>query len=207
MADPVRYRVSAAGAGDRAATDHWTDRVARITQLPAAIAGAGLSTYTASLLSATSTPFWAGAPESLAVRFGSSSVAAGAAALSLGERREGNHRLARDLDLITLAALSAELAATVRSESVLHRKGVSAAEDGAPVTQNLALLGTVLPIGLHLAALAVGRRGSLLSQLASVATLAGSLCLRVGVLEAGDESVRRPQDGFRLAKPHNLPRS
>jgi len=40
-----------------------------------------------------------------------------------------------------------------------------------------------------------------------MATLAGSLCLRVGVLEAGDESARRPQDGFRLAKPRNLPRS
>ena len=60
---------------------------ARVAQVPAAAAGAGLATYTASLLSATSTPLWAAAPQALAVRFGSSSIAAGAAALSLGESR------------------------------------------------------------------------------------------------------------------------
>src|SRR3978361_2341534 len=71
---------------DRAPGLRWMRRVAQVADVPAAVAGAGLSTYTATLLSATSTPLWAAAPRALAVRFGASSVAAGAASLSPVER-------------------------------------------------------------------------------------------------------------------------
>ena len=47
----------------------WPSRVAAAAQVPAAITGAGLSTYTASLIAATSTPLWAAAPRATAMRF------------------------------------------------------------------------------------------------------------------------------------------
>lgn len=183
----------------------WLRRAARATQVPAAIAGAGLGTYTAALLSATSTPLWAAAPKALAVRFGSSSIASGAAALSLVGRRSRQHGLARDLDKLASLALAIELGATVAANRTYDAKGISAAKDAAPVTRAVATAGTVAPLGLHAVSLLLGRRESAVADLASLAILAGSLCLRVGIMEAGDESARRPRDSFRFAKPGNLP--
>jgi formate-dependent nitrite reductase membrane component NrfD len=184
----------------------WLRRAARVTDVPTAVAGAGLSAYTASLLSATSTPLWAAAPRSLAVRFGASSVAAGAASLSLGERRGATRRA---LDAITVAALSAELAATLASHGTYRRKGVAEALDGGwgqVETIGATALGAALPLGLQIASLATARRKpGVLSSVASIAVLAGSLLLRVSILSAGDISAERPGINFRFSRPENLP--
>jgi protein NrfD len=174
--------------------------------VPAAVAGAGLATYTASLLSATSTPLWAAAPRSLAVRFGASSVAAGAASLSLVEH-SGKTR--RKLDSIAVAALATELAATLVSHETYRRTGVAEAVEGrwGQVDKiGVTGLGTGLPLGLQLASLALGRRRpGILSDIASVAVLAGSLLLRVSMLSNGDTSAARPDISFRFSQPDNLP--
>ena len=184
----------------------WLRRLARATQVPAAIAGAGLATYTASLLSATSVPLWAAAPRSMAARFGSSSVAAGAAALSL---LEGSGARRRRLDTLALAALSVELAAGMLSHRVYRAKGVGAALDGdwGRVESNaVTRLGTTMPIGLHAASLILGRaRPGTTSDIASLAVLAGSLLLRVSIMSAGDESASRPEVSLRFSQPQNLP--
>jgi protein NrfD len=200
---------------DRVPRLRWLRRAARVAQVPAAVAGAGLSTYTASLLSATSTPLWAAAPRALAVRFGSSSVAAGAAALSLGEPSRG---LRRKLDAVTVAALAAELAATTGSHRSYRQKGVAEALDGpwgAVEDWGATKLGVVAPLVLHgLSFLLPPRQPSrspptqpstALSGLASLAVLAGSLLLRVSILGTGDESARRPDISLRFAQPDNLP--
>ena len=93
-------------------------------QVPAALAGAGLGTYTAALLSATSTPLWAAAPCATAVRFGASSVAAGAAALSLGQ---GRSRVGRDLDMIAVAALAHGIGGDRGGGWAYRRQGVAEA--------------------------------------------------------------------------------
>ena len=180
----------------------WPWRLAQAAQLPAAIAGAGLSTYTASLLAATSTPLWAAAPQSMAIRFGSSSIASGAAALSLGRC---SARSRRALDALSVAALAIELAATVRSHRTYRKAGVEEALHGgwgAVEMVGATGLGAVLPLGLKLASLAFGSRGS---RLASVAMLGGSLLLRVSVMEAGASSAARPEISFRFSQPENLP--
>ena len=100
----------------------WMRGLARVVQLPAALTGGFLASYTASLLSATSTPRWAIGGRSLAVRFAAASVASAAAAISLGE---GCHRRARDLDSIAIAALAAELAATLVSDHAQRKAGIS----------------------------------------------------------------------------------
>ncbi len=200
--------VSAAGqfAADRTPRFKWLRRAAGVAQVPAAVAGAGLSTYTASLLSATSTPLWAAAPQALAVRFGSSSVAAGASALSLGEASGATRRA---LDTITLAALAVELAATVVSHRTYRQKDVAEALDGTwgrVEGQGATGLGVMLPLGLHAASLTLARRPGAVSSLASLAVLAGSLMLRVSIMAAGDESASRPDISFQFAQPKNLPR-
>jgi formate-dependent nitrite reductase membrane component NrfD len=212
-----------AGAGavaqflsDRAPGLRWLRRAAQVTQVPGAVAGAGLSTYTASLLSATSTPLWAAAPKGLAVRFAASSVAAGASALSLGER---SGVIRRRLDAVTLAALAAELAATTASHRVYQQTGVAEAFDGSwgkVENWGATKLGVVAPLALHGVSLLLTPRKALnssaersspaLSGLASLAALAGSLLLRVSIMGAGDESATRPDISFRFSQPKNLPR-
>ena len=193
---------------DRVRGARWMRALLRVTQVPQALAGAGLATYTASLLAATSTPLWAAAPRSLAARFASSSIATGAAALSLLEL-SGRRR--RKLDMLLLAALSAELAATAVSHKTYHTAGVDEALDGqwGRVERIGGMqFGVVLPLGLKALSLALGsRRPGVLSNFASLAALAGSLLFRVSIMGAGDESARRPEVSYRFSQPENLPRS
>ena len=185
----------------------WLRRAADVGQVPAAALGVGLSTYTAALLSATSTPLWAAAPEALAVRFGTSSVAAGAAALSLGERG----RNARRLDEIALAALVAELAAIGAANHRYEKTGVAPALResawGRAETIGATGLGTVLPIGLYAASLLLGRRVPALSRAAALAALGGSLLMRCSIMGAGDYSAKKPEISMRFAQPDNLPKT
>ena len=181
-------------------------RVAGASHAPAAVAGAGLSTYTAALLSATSTPLWAAAPQALAVRFGSSSVATGAAALSLGERDPATRET---LDAIMFTALAVELAAAGAAHDAYRQKGVSEAlASGWGTVEALGAtgIGNALPLGL-LAVSALASRGGRgrLSTLAAVAALAGGLLLRVSIMAAGDRSASDPTISMRFAQPENLP--
>jgi len=198
---------------DRFSWARWLEGPARLAQLPAALAGAGLSTYTASLLSATSTPVWAACPRLLAMRFASSSVATGASALSLGETVPA---LRRGLDAVSALALSVELGATIASHRAYERRGVGEAFRGSwGLVEKVGVtgLGVMLPLGLHLLSLAgQGRRapgrsagGGRLGRVASVAALAGSALFRVSIMAIGDESARRPEVSLRFSQPENLP--
>jgi protein NrfD len=77
------------------------------TELAAAVTGVAVMTYTAPLLSSTSTPLWAAEPELLAARFGSSAVALAAAGLSLIEQMSDRPENARTLDRLALVAAAA----------------------------------------------------------------------------------------------------
>ena len=180
----------------------WLRRLAGLAHGPAAVAGAGLTTYTAALLSATSTPLWAAAPRALAIRFGSSALASGAAALSLGER---SARTRDALDSMALVALATELAAARSSHATYQARHVAPALEGAwgrAETLGGTGLGVVLPLGLQAATLVLGR-GRGMSPVASVAILVGSALLRVSMLGAGAESARRPDISLRFSQPGN----
>lgn len=192
-------------AADRWPGRGWLRRCATVAGVPAALAGAGLSTYTASLLSATSTPIWAAAPRSLAVRFGSSSVATGAAALALGEH---NPKVLAKLDAIEAAALAIETIAASTVKGTYRRKGVDGALDspaGRTETIGATALGVVLPLGLLAASALLGRRPRAVSVAASLATLVGSAVLRTSMLSLGHVSASRPDVSFRFSTPRNLP--
>ncbi len=188
---------------DRAPAFRWSMPLARASQIPAAIAGAGLSTYTASLLSATSTPSWAAAPEALAVRFGASSIAAAGAALSLGERAEA---MRNRLETIAGAALAVEAVATLASAKT-HRDRDLAAMPSSPsrVLERAGAfgIGLALPLGLYaLSRLAGGDKR--VSTTASLAVLAGSLLLRVSTLAVGADSAKNPNVSLRFSQPRRM---
>ncbi len=193
---------------DRVRGLRWMRPASRVMQVPAALAGAGLATYTASLLSATSTPLWAAAPRTLALRFAASSIAAGASALSLLEH-SGHRR--RKLDTLALAALSAELAATMATHGIYERRGVAAAMDsewGRVEKVGATQLGNALPLGLQALSLAFGRgRPGTVSDVASLLALAGSLLFRVSIMGVGDVSASHPEISFRFSQPENLPKA
>jgi len=192
-------------AAERRPRWRWLRRAARAANVPAAVLGGGMSTYTAALLSATSTPLWAASPGGLAARFGSASMASGAAALSLAEP-PGPTRSA--LDTVASVALAAELACDAWQAIDYRRKGVAGAlESGWGMAEKLGAtgLGAAVPLGLYGLALLGGNRGNL-SRLASLAALGGSLLLRVSILEAGNVSARTPEISFRFAQPDNLGR-
>lgn len=186
----------------------WLRGAAKVAQVPAAAAGAGLSVYTAPLLSATSTPVWAAAPRALAVRFGASSVASAAAALALGE---DDPSVRRPLQLLAMGALSLEAAAAAAQAQAYEETHVAeGTKDAWGRAEKLLAtgLGVAAPLALFAAALALGpRRGRALGQAASLATLAGSALLRISTLGMGDESAVRPEVSMRFAQPDNLPRT
>ncbi len=165
-------------------------RLARVAQVPTAVAGAGMATYTAALLAATSTPLWAMAPRALAVRFAGASVAAAAAALAM---REGSAPHRRDLDAIALAGLAAELAGAGAARRAGAARGVTTrlhtpwqTVEGVAATA----LGAAVPAGV-LAVQALRRRPA--PGAALVAILAGSALLRIAVIAAGEASAADPR--------------
>lgn len=186
---------------DRVPGLRWTLGAAKVAQVPAAAAGAGLGTYTASLFSATSAPLWAAAPRPLAVRFAASSIASAAAALSLCARRRD---VRQDLDAICAGALAVELAATLTAEDTYRRTGVDRAlegPDGQLDRVGSVGMGTLVPLGLLGVALLTGSRSRGLSGAASCAVLGGSLMMRIAVIGSGAASASRPDISLAYARP------
>ncbi|MGQ9365761.1 NrfD/PsrC family molybdoenzyme membrane anchor subunit [Azospirillum sp. ST 5-10] len=166
-------------------------RAATAAQLPAAVLGAGMATYTASLLASTSTPLWAEAPKPLAVQFACSSVAGAAAALSLAEHVAGRPDTAATLDTITAVAAAGEIAATAAAGPGHRTPGVAGA----------LALGVAVPLACHAVNRLSGHRSRTLSVIGSLAALAGGALLRHAVIQGGNRSADRPGDYFRLTRP------
>lgn len=184
----------------------WTRPLATAAQIPAALTGAGLCTYTAALVSATSTPLWAAAPRELAVRFGSSSMATAAAALALGEARASKRH---SLGNLLIAALTVELAAGVATDARYKATGIEKGRSGPwgkLERYGAEGAGVLLPLGLMIASRWRESEPGRLATLAGLAAIAGSATFRISLLGAGAESARRPDISMRFAQPDNLPR-
>ena len=193
-------------AADRTPWPGLLHRLARVASVPGAVFGAGIGTYTAALLAATSTPLWAAAPRALAVRFASSSIAAGASALCLGENDPATRRA---LDAVAVVALATEAAAATVSHRIYEARGVGDALRSRPGLiehWGAHVAGTLVPAALKAVAVLAGRRGRLASRLGSVLAVAGSGAFRISIMAAGDVSARDPNISFRFSQPENLPK-
>lgn len=176
----------------------WLRRMAAVAQVPAAIAGAGMGSYTGALLSATSTPMWAAAPRLLTARFASSSVATAAAALSLAEHLWGDRRNAATLDRLAFLATAADAGFSAAAKRQYRAQGVATSlREASPdaIQDKLGTgLGHILPLVCHGLAGAMPQHSRKLSVAAALGVLAGGLLLRSSALNAGNQSARRPQD-------------
>ncbi len=190
------------------ATGRLAKRIATLAQFPAAFTGAGASTYTASLLAATSTPYWAAAPRHLGASFATAALAAGAAALSIFERRAGRSRSADRFDDVAAMATIGHLAASLGLSRRLCNQGVPAEVD-AQGDKRLYKSGDLIVAGaVPIAAYALNRmsggRSPALSIAGSVAILAGGYMMRHGLLSLGRRSSDSPRAYFHLAQRGRL---
>lgn len=176
----------------------WPRRLARAAEVPAALAGAGMTFYTGALLSATSTPLWAAGPRLLSARFACSAMATAAAALSLAESADGKAGNAGALDRLAALSAAAGSALAAAAHANEARQGLSRAADmdaGTASVDALARhLGHTLPLACYcLGALLPGRRQTL-STAAALGVLAGGLLMRAAIFRAGNQSAREPRE-------------
>jgi protein NrfD len=170
----------------------------RVFGLPAAAAGAVVSCYTGSLLSATSVPLWASAYRLLPPLFGASAMSTAVAATSLAVEDEDAHIA---LERMALAAGAAELALMVATERRWREAGVD-----APVKEQPGMaaayrwgvlgLGILLPLLIHAIHILTGRRSKPAATLANASALVGGLIQRALLTFAGNSSAERPEDYF-----------
>ncbi len=123
-----------------AATHFWRNRtqsnelakVDRIAGILGAVSGAAMSTYTATLLSSTSTPLWLTAARPLPVLFGSTAIASAIAAIDLilgVTNPQGTHR--RPLSLLGLFAAGVQLWSSRSVEQAWGKAGSHRPAKGA----------------------------------------------------------------------------
>lgn len=178
---------------------HWLTLICSVI---ASIAGWFMTSYTASLLAATSTPLWAAAPRPLAIRFAGSAMATGAAALCIIALALGSP-LAPPLGDIAVAALGLELIASIVAQFIYSASGVNGPLRDLPWGPvhliGVQLCGDALPIALYVWASI--DNSALAALIASLCALGGGFLMRGLMFMAGNESARRPRDYFRFAQP------
>lgn len=181
----------------------WPRRLASAAQVPAALAGAGMTFYTGALLAATSTPLWAAGPRLLSARFASSAMATAAAALSLAENSGGD---GGDGALDRLAGLSAAAGSVLSAAAHANeaRQGLSRASDmdaGTAAEDALARhLGHTLPLACYCLGALLPARRQTLSKVAALGVLAGGLLMRAAIFRAGNQSAREPREYLSLTQ-------
>ena len=168
--------------------------IRKAARIPAAVAGAGMATYTPALLASTATPLWSAAPRALGAEFASAAFASGAAALMLSS---SNPALERAACAATLAYGAASYVVTREHE----KKGVGRAlKRGRWAAMHKAGLGLGIALPLACFALnAVAGRSARRSALGAAGILAGVFLSRWALFEAGNESARDPAAYLRLS--------
>jgi protein NrfD len=170
----------------------------------ASLSGLGLAVYPAALLAATSTPLWAAAPRTLAIRFAASSMASGAALLCMiALWPAGQLQAAEWLGAFVATALAVELAASLVLRLFWRQEMVDGALLGSHGLLHLLggqVLGSAVPILLFAAYFALLAHPELLLG-AALMTLTGTLLMRASVLLAGNESAENPVEYFHFTRP------
>lgn len=188
----------------------WIEAVPRgldlLLQWSTALFGMLMCTYTAPLLSSTSTPLWAASPGLLAAAQASFSLASGTSSLTLTRLLADSASRHPALTSIALLAALAALVFTLLWLARLAGKGVSAplreGKLGATLWLGVIVFGLLLPIGLYAFGMMNSQPGSspspLLSAIAALAGLTGSLLWRWVAIAAGNSSANRAADYFRF---------
>jgi hypothetical protein len=151
--------------------------VAQAAQLPAALAGAGMMTYTGALLSSTSNPLWAADAHTLAPRLACGALATGAAALSLAEHLGGRQANAARLDALAAIASAAHGVVARSAKREYARAGVGRPLRERPWRTMDAIAGALsvaVPIACYAASRVMRGRARALSVAGSLGKHAGA---------------------------------
>jgi formate-dependent nitrite reductase membrane component NrfD len=163
-------------------------------QIPAAIAGAGMASYTPALLATTATPLWSAAPRALGAEFATAAFASGAAALMLCSEERALERAA------CAATIAYGAAAYVASREHEKKRVDQPLRRGTWAGAHKA--GLALSVALPLACFAMNAvlgRSRERSVLGAAGILAGVFLSRWALFEGGNESARSAPDYLRLA--------
>lgn len=174
-----------------------------VLQLPTAALGLLMATYTAPLLSATSTPLWARSPALLAGSFAAFSLSAGAATLTLAgllfEESMFDAAIEQVALLCTVAAAGFTLAWLVRLKADRLSAPLLGGGTGAMFVFGVLVAGLLLPFLLHVVQITTVERLVWVSALAACAELLGSLLWRGVLLLGGRKSAQSVGDALRFA--------
>ena len=169
--------------------------LARLSSLPAALAGGVVALYTGTLLAATNLPLWAGASPLLSSLFASSATSTAIAALTLAAIP---HSTRRRLNWLALIAGAAELFFAILVERDWRRHRVAAPLERWQMEPAWRIgvlgLGILSPLIMHGMEVLEERTSPRVSTLAALATLAGGFILRAVLVFGGNASARRPED-------------
>lgn len=178
----------------------WPRRLARVSQVPAVLTGAGMTFYTGALLAATSTPLWAASPRLLSARFASSAMATAAAALSLAEN-EGKAGSLNRLAALSTAAGAVLSAAAHANEARAGLTRAGGMDVGTASEDALARhLGHTLPLACYCLGPLLPARRQTISRAAALGVLFGGLLMRAAIFRAGNQSTREPREYLGLTQ-------
>ncbi len=182
--------------------------IARVCQLPAAMAGAVVALYTGTLLAATNMPLSAKAFPFLSSLFASSAASTAAATLSLvAEGTRTDERVRQRLNLFALIAGLTELFFALLIDQRWRRtptgRSTRNVETGLAYRGGVLGLGIGLPLAIHAAELATRRDSRLLSTLAALSALIGGFVLRAVFVLGSRQSAASPEAYFHLASPQS----
>jgi formate-dependent nitrite reductase membrane component NrfD len=164
--------------------------LARPSGLAAAVVGPAVASYTAVLLADTATPSWHEGHRELPFVFvGSAGAASGGLGLVLASRRDSGpaRRLAVGGAVLELVAEQLRERAMGLAAEPLHQ---GTAGRLLRASKTLTVGGAV---GAVASGFLTGRPGRLAGAAAGTALVAGSVCTRFGVFEAGQASARDPK--------------
>ena len=159
---------------------------ARPAGLLAALLAPALASYTGVLLADTATPAWHDARRELPFVF-AASAAASAGGAAMATTRVSEAAPARRL------AAGGGFAALLMEVRMEQSMGLSAEALRSGRAKTLMNASRALTFGGALGAAVIGRRSRVGAALAGTALLAGSVCTRFAIFEAGQESARDPR--------------
>ncbi len=175
--------------------------VARVCQLPAAMAGAVVALYTGTLMAATNMPLSAKAFPYLSSLFASSAASTAAATLSLvAEGAKVDEGTRQRLNLFAVFAGTAELLFAVLIDRQWREsrttKPVRQIETGLAYRGGVLGMGIGLPLAIHTAELVTRRDSRPVSTMAAIAMLIGGFILRAVFVLGARKSAESPEAYF-----------
>jgi protein NrfD len=180
--------------------------LARLSSIPAALAGGVVSLYTGTLLATTSTPLWSTSFPYLSALFASSAASTAAAALTLASHATDTpESTRRRLGWFSIVTGSTELILALLIDRSWRKNKVGSPIEEQPMRTawqfGVLGLGLTGPLMVHIGE-AISTKGSRLSSIGSaLAMLVGGFILRAVFVFGGKKSGRLPEDYFRLTQP------